>query len=165
VIVKAPFPDTVAAQLKTGDAVTVLTTDSSAEEMKGQINLLSRASDPTNRTVEVWVTLGNGDGKLRANGAAQVTVFANSKDDAIVVPAEAVTLEASDAAEGTVMVVDAQNVAHETKVTVGIRTPEKIEIVEGLNGGETVVIEGNYALPDGTKVEVATEEEKKEDEK
>ena len=162
VIVKAPFPDTVAAQLKTGDVVSVLPTDSSAEEMKGQINLLSRSSDQTNRTVEVWVTLGNGDGKLRANGAAQVTVFANSKDDAIVVPAAAVTLEASDAAEGTVMVVDDQNVAHETKVTIGIRTPEKIEIVEGLKGGETVVIEGNYALPDGTKVEIATEEEKKE---
>jgi len=130
--------------------------------MRGQINLLSRSSDQTNRTVEVWVTLGNGDGKLRANGAAQVTVFANSKDDAIVVPAAAVTLEASDAAEGTVMVVDDQNVAHETKVTIGIRTTEKIEIVEGLKGGETVVIEGNYALPDGTKVEIATEEEKKE---
>jgi len=162
VIVKAPFPDTVAAQLKTGDVVSVLPTDSSAEEMRGQINLLSRSSDQTNRTVEVWVTLGNGDGKLRANGAAQVTVFANSKDDAIVVPAAAVTLEASDAAEGTVMVVDDQNVAHETKVTIGIRTTEKIEIVEGLKGGETVVIEGNYALPDGTKVEIATEEEKKE---
>ena len=53
------------------------------------------------------------------------------------------------------MVVDATNVARETKVTVGIRTPELMEIVSGLLGGETVVIEGNYALPDGTKVEVA----------
>ena len=153
VIVKAPFADTVAAQLKTGDPAWILPTDSSAEEMKGQITLLSRSTDPTSRTVEVWVTLGNDDGKLRANGAAQVTISANSKNDAVVVPASAVTLETSDADEGTVMVVDAQNVAHETKVTIGIRTAEKIEIVEGLKGGETVVIEGNYALPDGTKVE------------
>jgi multidrug efflux pump subunit AcrA (membrane-fusion protein) len=162
VIVKAPFSDTAVAQVKTGDTVTVLPTDTSAEEMHGQVTLLSRSSDPTNRTVEVWVTLGNGDGKLRANGAAQVTIAANSKDDAIVVPASAVTLEASNATEGTVMVVDDQNVAHETKVTIGIRTPDKVEIVEGLKGGETVVIEGNYALSDGTKVEVATEDEKKE---
>ncbi|HKR58809.1 MAG TPA: efflux RND transporter periplasmic adaptor subunit [Pyrinomonadaceae bacterium] len=163
VIVKAPFADTAVAELKTGDAATVVPTDTSAEEMHGQITLLSRSSDPTNRTVEVWVTLGNDAGRLRANGAAQVTVFANSKDDAIVVPAPAVTLEASDVTEGTVMVVDAQNVAHETKVTIGIRTPDKIEIVEGLQGGETVVIEGNYALPDGTKVEIAKDEEKKEE--
>jgi HlyD family secretion protein len=153
VIVKAPFADTAVAELKTGDTVTVLPTDSSAEEMHGQVTLLGRSSDPTNRTVEVWVTLGNGDGKLRANGAAQVTVFANSKDDAIVLPTSAVTLETSNADEGTVMVVDGQNVAHETKVKIGIRTPDKIEITEGLQGGETVVVEGNYALPDGTKVE------------
>jgi RND family efflux transporter MFP subunit len=134
--------------------------------MKGQVTLLSRSSDPTNRTVEVWVTLGNGAGLLRANGAAQVRVFANSRTDAIVVPAAAVTLEASDANEGTVMLVDAKNVAHERKVTVGIRTTDKIEIVEGLQPGDTVVIEGNYALPDGTKVEIAKDEKKNgEDEK
>src|SRR5438067_4260824 len=162
VIVKAPFADTVAAQLKMGDAATVVPTDTSAEEMRGQITLLSRSSDPTNRTVEVWVTLANGAGRLRANGAAQVTVAANSKSDAIIVPASAVTLEASNANEGTVMIVNAQNVAHERKVTVGIRTADKIEIVEGLQEGETVVIEGNFALPDGTKVEVAKDEEKRE---
>lgn len=165
VIVKVPFSDTVAAQLKVGDTVSVLPTDTSAEEMHGQVTLLSRSTDPASRAVEVWVTLANDGGRLRANGAAQVTVFANSKDDAIVVPASAVTLEASNADEGTVMVVDAQNVAHETKVTIGIRAADKIEIVEGLQGGETIVIEGNYALPDGAKVEVAKEEEKEGDEK
>lgn len=165
VIVKAPFSDTAVAQLKTGDSATVVPTDTSAEEMHGSVTLLSRASDPANRTVEVWVTLGNGDGKLRANGAAQVTVAANSKNDAVVVPVSAVTLETSDATEGTVMVVDDQNVAHETKVTIGIRTPDKIEIVEGLKGGESVVVEGNYALPDGTKVEPQTDTDAHESEK
>lgn len=168
VIVKAPFSDTAVAQVKTGDTVTVIPTDTSAEEMHGQVTLLSRSSDPASRTVEVWVALGNGDGKLRANGSAQVTIAANSKNDAVVVPASAVTLETSNANEGTVMVVDDQSVAHETKVTIGIRTPDKIEIVEGLKGGETVVIEGNYALADGTKVETqmnADQEEDKTDQK
>jgi len=163
VIVKAPFSDTAVGQLNTGDAATVLPTDASAEEMHGKVTLLGRSSDPTNRTVEVWVTLGNDGGKLRANGAAQVTIFADSKNDAVVVPTAAVTLDASNANEGTVMVVDAQNVAHETKVTIGIRTTDKMEIVEGLKGGETIVVEGNYALPDGTKVEIAADEEKKDE--
>ena len=61
------------------------------------------------------------------------------------------------------MVVDAQNISHETKVTVGIRTKDKMEITEGLEGGETVVIEGNFSLPDGTKVEIAKEEEKQKE--
>jgi multidrug efflux pump subunit AcrA (membrane-fusion protein) len=65
------------------------------------------------------------------------------------------------------MVVDDRSIARETKVTVGIRTSDKMEITEGLKGGESVVIEGNFALADGTKVEVAKEgkEEKKEGEK
>jgi multidrug efflux pump subunit AcrA (membrane-fusion protein) len=157
VIVKAPFSDTVAAQIKVGDVATILPTDTSAEELRGQITLLSRSSDPTNRTVEVWVALGNQNGKLRANGAAQITISAQAKDEAIVVPVAAVTLEASNANEGTVMVVDDQSIARETKVTVGIRTADKIEITEGLKGGETVVIEGNFSLADGTKVEIAKE--------
>ena len=163
IIVKAPFADSVTAKLKIGDPVTVLPTDQSAGQMTGQVTLISRATDPTSRTVEVWVTLGNGAGQLRANGAAQVTISAQTKTGAIVVPASAVTLEATNADEGTVMVVDATKVAHETKVTVGIRTPDKMEITSGLQGGETVVIEGNYALPDGTKVEVS--QEKKTEEK
>jgi multidrug efflux pump subunit AcrA (membrane-fusion protein) len=157
IIVKAPFADTVTAQLKVGDPATVLPTDQSAGQMTGQVTLISRATDPASRTVEVWVTLGNRAGQLRANGAAQVTISAQTKTAAIVVPASAVTLDASNADEGAVMVVDAASVAHETKVTVGIRTADKMEITSGLQGEETVVIEGNYALSDGTKVEAAEE--------
>jgi len=163
VIVKAPFADTVSGQLKVGDPATVLPTDTTGEQMTGKVTLISRSSDPLNRTVEVWVTLANGAGRLRANGAAQVTAATLTQADAVVVPASAVTLDASNANEGTVMVVDATNVAHETKVTAGIRTADKIEITEGLQGGETVVIEGNYALPDGTKVEVSEDKETESD--
>jgi multidrug efflux pump subunit AcrA (membrane-fusion protein) len=155
VIVKAQFADTVVANLKVGDPATVVPTDLTGEQMKGQVSLISRSSDPQNRTVEVQVHLGNGAGLLRAGGAAQVTVATNQTGDAVVVPASAVTLEASNADAGTVMVVDETFVAHETKVTVGIRTGDLIQITSGLQGGEIVVIEGNYALPDGTKVEIS----------
>ncbi|HSV33323.1 MAG TPA: efflux RND transporter periplasmic adaptor subunit [Pyrinomonadaceae bacterium] len=164
VIVKAPFADTVVAQLKVGDPATVLPTDTAGEAMKGRVTLVGRSSDPTNRTVEVWVALANGNGLLHANGAAQITIAANSKSDAVVVPASAVTLEATNADEGTVMVVGADNIARETKVTVGIRNPDKVEITSGLNGGETVVIEGNFSLPDKSKVEISKGDEEKKQE-
>jgi multidrug efflux pump subunit AcrA (membrane-fusion protein) len=154
VIVKAQFADTVVINLKIGDPATVVPTDIPGQQMKGQVSLISRSSDPLNRTVEVWVNLGNGAGQLRTGGAAQVLVATNQTGDAIVVPASAVTLDATNADTGTVMVVDAANVAHETKVTVGIRTPQTMQITSGLQGGETVVVAGNYALPDGTKIEI-----------
>jgi multidrug efflux pump subunit AcrA (membrane-fusion protein) len=155
VIAKAQFADTVVANLKIGDPATIVPTDIPGEQMKGQVSLVSRSSDPQSRTVEVWVNLSNGAGRLRTGGAAQVTVATNQVGDAVVVPAAAVTLEASNADAGTVMIVDATNVAHERKVTVGIRTGDSIQITDGLQEGETVVIEGNYALPDGTKVEIS----------
>jgi multidrug efflux pump subunit AcrA (membrane-fusion protein) len=166
VIVKAPFADTVAAQLRAGDNAKVLPTDLPGEEITGKVSLVSRSSDPANRTVEIWINLPNRDGRLRAGSAAQVIVATRSAKDALIVPTPAVTLEASNADEGTVMVVDAKSVAHERKVTIGIRTPDKTEIVSGLNEGDTIVVEGNYALPDGTKVQIGEEgkDEKKEGE-
>lgn len=161
VIVKAPVADTVAAQLKVGDTAKVRPQDQPDEELVGVISLVSRASDLQSRTVEVWVKLANTGGHLRANTAAKVVVSTQSANDVIVVPVAAVTLDATNANEGIVMVVDDQNLAHETKVTVGIRTKDSIEITSGLKGGETVVIEGNYALPDETRVEIAEENDRK----
>ncbi len=155
VIVKANFADTVVANLKAGDAVTVYPPGAAGERMGGQITLISPSSDPMNRTVEIWANFGNGRGLLRVGDAVQFVVASNPANDAIVVPAAAVTLDASNNDEGMVMTVDKDNIAHETKVKVGIKQGDKIQITEGLSGGETVVVEGNYALPDGTKVEIA----------
>ena len=156
VIVKAQVADNVVAQVQVGNAATILLPDQPGVRLKGRISLISRSSDPVNRTVEVWVNLTNETGQLRAGGAAQVVVATKQTDDAVVVPASAVSLDAPNKNTGTVMVVDAGNVAHETRVTVGIRTPDAVQVTSGLKGGETVVTEGNYALPDGSKVEINT---------
>lgn len=158
VIVKAPVADTVAAQLKIGDTARVYPQSLPGEELVGVISLVSKASDPQNRTVEVWVNLKNEDGRLRADSAAKVVVATQAASNVIVVPLAAVTLDASTENTGTVMVVDENSIAHETKVRVGIRAKDKMEITSGLKGGETVVVEGNYALPDETKVEIAADE-------
>ena len=162
VVVKANFADTVISGLQVGDAVTVYPADAPEERMGGKITLISRSSDPQNRTVEVWANFANGRGLLKVNGAVQFVVSSKTSDDTIVIPLAAVTLEASNSDEGTVMTVDENSVAHETKVKIGIKQADKVQILEGLNEGDTVVIEGNYALPDGTKVEIAKDEEKVE---
>jgi len=161
VIVKANFADTVVADLETGDAVTIFLPSAPDERMAGRVTQIGRAADVQNRTVEVWATFENGRGLLRAGDAVQFVIAAKPAEDAVVVPVSAVTLEASNADEGTIMTVDEESVAHETKVKVGIKQGDKIQITEGLEGGETVVTEGNYALPDGAKVEATEKEEEK----
>jgi multidrug efflux pump subunit AcrA (membrane-fusion protein) len=50
-------------------------------------------------------------------------------------------------------------------VTIGIRTLDRVEITSGLKGGESVVVEGSYALPDGSKVKISEPEETESEEK
>ena len=163
VFVKAQFADSVVADLKVGDAVTVHPADAPDEQLSGKVTLISRSADPQNRTVEIWARFGNPRGLLKVNGSAQFVVSSEPAEDAVVIPLSAVTLDASNADEGTVMTVDENSVAHETKVKIGIKQGGKAQILEGLKGGETVVTEGNYALPDGTKVEIAKDEDKDEE--
>src|SRR6266850_483425 len=156
VIVKAAFADTVAAQLHVGDSVLVLPTDMSDQQLAGTVSLISNSIDPANRTVELWVRLPNDRGALRSGGSARVRVAQKKVDQALVVPETAVTLDASTANAGIVMVVDAQSIAHERKVMVGIRANNLMEITSGLKPGEIVVTNGAYALPDGTQVQTSS---------
>ena len=162
VVVKANFPDTLVPDIKVGDAVSVFPADLPNEQMGGKVSLISRSTDPQNRSVEIWVNLGNGAGRLRINSSAEVHIATKTQNNALVVPIAAVTLDASNENTGTVMTVDADNVAHETQVTVGLKTKDEIQILEGLQEGEKVVVEGNYNLPDGTKVEEKPNENTKD---
>lgn len=159
VIVKAQLADTVVAGLKTGDAVSVYSTSAPDERMSGRVTLISRTGDVQSRTVEVWARFGNPRGLLISGGSVRFVVTSDTVDDAIIIPLAAVTLSAANADEGTVITVGMDSVAHETKVKIGIKQGDKVQITDGLKGGETVVVEGNYGLPDGTKVEVAKDDE------
>jgi len=153
-IAKTQVAEEVATTLKQGDAVTVLPDDLPGQRFAGVVSLVGSAADPVSRSVEVWVRVPNPGGRLRANGVAQLIIAAQPTSSAVIVPSSAVTLDATNGSSGTVMVVDAQSVAHEVHVVTGIRNQQQTQIVSGLHGGENVVIEGNYGLPDGTKVTI-----------
>lgn len=153
IIVKANFPDTVAASVKVGDSAAIFPTDLAGEQMSGKVTQISRSSDVQNRAVEIWVSLLNGAGRLRLNSAAEVRISTKTQTNAVVVPVAAITLESANDMKGTVMTVDKENVAHETEVEIGLKTKDEVQIVEGLEDGDKIVIEGNLGLPDGTRVE------------
>lgn len=154
-IAKMQVSDATATTLRAGDQVKVWPDDVPGRVFPGTINLVGRAADPQSRSVEVWVAVANPAGQLRANGVAKVVISAQPVTNAIVVPDSAVTLDATNGNSGTVMVVDGKSVARETHVTIGVRSGGRTQITSGLHGGETVVTEGNYGLPDGTKVAAA----------
>ncbi len=154
-IAKMQLSEETASTLRTGDQVKVLPDDLPGQAFAGTISLVGRAADPLSRSVAVWVAVPNTAGLLRANGVARVVISAQPAANAVVVPDSAVTLDATNGNSGTVMVVDDKSVAHEVHVTTGVRSGGRAQITSGLRGGETVVTEGNYGLPDGTRVTIA----------
>jgi len=155
VIVKAPLSVDAAMRVHAGDSASIQPDSMPGVTLQGTVSLVGNAADPQSRAVELWITLPNPDGRLRPNSTARVIVQSANVSNAVVVPTAAVTLDATNANSGTVMVVDDKSVAHEVKVTTGAHSRERTQITSGLHGGETVVIEGNYGLPDGTKVQNA----------
>jgi RND family efflux transporter MFP subunit len=154
IIVKAAFADAVAARLRVGDSVLVFPADQPDQQLTGAVSLISNSVDPANRTVEIWVRLPNAEGRLRSGASARVRIATRRVDQAVVIPVAAVTLDASTGDTGAVMVVDSGSIAHQRKVTVGIRSGDLVEITAGLKAEEVVVTNGGYALPDGTQVQI-----------
>lgn len=155
VIVKAPLSADAAARVHPGDVAAVMPDDLPGTTLQAPVSLVGRSADPQSRAVEIWITLPNPNGQLRPNAAARVTIASGATPNAVIVPTPAVTLDATNANGGTVMIVDAQSIAHEVHVTVGAHDSQRTQITSGLHGGETVVVEGNYGLPDKTKVAIA----------
>lgn len=153
VIARAHIPQSAAAYLKPGDPATI--TAPGAAAVPGKVTLVSPALDPNSTTVEVWVEAANPDGALRPGTAASIAIVARTIQNAVVVPASA--LLKTPEGSSMVMIVSA-NKARQVAVETGVREQNDLQVTKGLSGGETVIVNGAYGLPDNTQVKVATAE-------
>jgi HlyD family secretion protein len=157
VIARAHIPQPEAALLKVGDQATI-TAPGEDGPVEGKITVVSPALDPNSTTVEVWVQAKNPGQRLKPGTSVRVSMLAQTVPDALVIPAAGL-LTAQDGTT-SVMVVGADNHAHQKNVRVGIRQGEQVQIVEGLQAGERLISSGAYGLPDNTKIQVENQNEK-----
>jgi len=162
VIAKAHIPQPEAALLKVGDNATIAVPGES-EPVDAKVTVVSPALDPNSTTVEVWVQAKNPKQRLKPGTSVQVSMVAQTIPDALVIPAAAL-LTGQDGTT-TVMVVGADNRAHQKPVSLGIRQGDQVQITEGLQAGDHVVASGAYGLPDNTQVTVAAQTDEKQNEK
>jgi RND family efflux transporter MFP subunit len=87
--------------------------------------------------------------------AVDVEIYGEERQAAVLVPADALVQEGS---QSFVFVVDGQKKAHRREVTVGVKAAGQAEILSDVKAGETVVVRGQTALPDGATVEPAEAE-------
>jgi len=106
------------------------------------------AVNPMSRTFDLEAYLPNEDGRLRSGMFARVEVPVGTRE-AILVPTEA--LHRRGQLTG-VWLVDETETAHLRWIRTGRELGDEVEVVSGLQGGETLVLRADLPLVEGDKV-------------
>jgi RND family efflux transporter MFP subunit len=114
----------------------------------GRVSIVNLTADPLTKKFRVQVTADNPDLALRPNTFGEVTLEVSTHEDALVIPQNAV-LE-----NRYVFVVQVDDTVARKDISLGLQNTDMVEVTSGLVTGDRVVIEGNYGLEDGAKVEV-----------
>jgi cobalt-zinc-cadmium efflux system membrane fusion protein len=108
----------------------------------GKVILINSVVDPETRSVKVRTEVANPDGRLKPDMFANVQIVTDLNRAAISIPQSAVLND-----EGkTVVFVAEGNGYKKRQVQAGIQSNDRVEIVDGLNAGDKVVVKGNYLL-------------------
>jgi RND family efflux transporter MFP subunit len=159
VVARANVPVKEATSIKVGRPARITGPDG---DLAGQVTVVSPSVDASTTTVEVWVQIPNPGERLKPGGTVRVSIIAETIQNTIVVPAAA--LLNSDEGGQKVMVITPDSVAHERKVSVGVRQGDRVQIASGLQEGEQVVTSGGLGLEDKAKVVIQQPKEEEEDE-
>ena len=150
---KLTDPDTA----KTGAAGKLLfdliLSDESRHPYQGRFRVVDRTVDPQTGTLKVEATFQNPDSYLRPGQFARLRVAVAQRENAVLVPQRAIQ-ELQGAK--TVLVVDEQNKASVRTVTLGEKADNYVVVLEGLNGGERVIVEGMQKVRPGSEVNPTT---------
>jgi membrane fusion protein (multidrug efflux system) len=113
--------------------------------------------EPNGRSVGVRGCIDNRQQQLRPGMFARVNAVFGTRENALVIPEEAIIPQGGRTFVVKVVAGDKPDarVSERVAVKVGLRLPGKVEILEGLTAGDTVVTAGHQRLQkDGTAVRV-----------
>jgi len=142
---QADVPEALIANVKLDDQLAVHL-ESVTNEMVGTVTEMSPIADPNSRTFPVKLDLANEPG-LQSGQFGRVALPIGEVS-AIRVPAAAVILRG----QMELVFVVADGHALLRLVKTGAQVGDEVEVLSGLNAGETVVTDGAAALTDGQPV-------------
>jgi RND family efflux transporter MFP subunit len=145
------FPVTVnyAKDVKVGDSVEVRVDSLNGRTFTGKISRFTHEVDDSTRTMITEIEVPNADLELIPGMYATVVLNVEKHEQALAVPTEAVGGEKTH----TVYVVNHDNQIEEREVKLGLETPDKYEVLNGLQEGDLVVIGNRAGFQAGQKVE------------
>lgn len=147
--VEFSVPEKYARQIKQGIEITVWVGDS-REQYRGSVYAVEAKIDPATRTMKARAKIPNPHGNLIPGSFAKVDITLAELPNAIVIPAESIIPEMS----GEKVFICINGKARSVPVRTGIRTETGVQIVDGLNPQDTVVVTGLLQLTDDKAVQI-----------
>lgn len=139
-------PQSLTPAIRVGQIANVSLAEQRGRVFAGRVTRTADALDPATRTLLVEVDVDNKDRSLLAGSFVQVELSTNAMVSPITVPANALLFNAA----GTqVVVIDAHNVAHYHKVTVGRDYGATVQILSGIDDGSTIALNPSDEIQDG----------------
>jgi membrane fusion protein (multidrug efflux system) len=144
----AQVPADAAGQVRPGAPAEV---DFGEKTSHGEVAAIITALTPQTLTVPVRITLNAPPEPALLHAAVRCRIQLAHDPGALMIPASAL-ISSRVARRGVVMVaVDSR--AQRRTVVLGMRSSSHLEVLDGLSTGELVLVDGQYALPDGTPIE------------
>ncbi|HET6413417.1 MAG TPA: efflux RND transporter periplasmic adaptor subunit [Anaeromyxobacter sp.] len=148
------FPQQALADLRLGQKARLRTDTFPKDSWNGQISAINPEVDPATRNVKVRAIFGNPDGRLRPGMYANVEVLSSEQRKVLCVPVTAVlfapygdtvfVVEKKAGAEGKESLI-----AKQEFVRLGEKRGDFVEVLSGLEAGQTVVTSGAFKLRNG----------------
>ncbi len=145
---RMPVPESDVPYIQVGGEVQVKV-NATGHTFTGKIIRFSRALDTNTRSMLTEVDVPNSDLSLNPGMYAETTIQLQHKNDALILPAQAVVQNGN---QSYVLLVDATNHVEKRNVTLGIQTSNRVEITSGLQAGENVIAAGQTGYQIGEVV-------------
>ncbi|MET0329371.1 MAG: efflux RND transporter periplasmic adaptor subunit [Luteimonas sp.] len=157
VYVDFPVPETQLARVANGQRVFGRVASVPDRDFEGVVQTVDARIDPQSRAVTVRGSFDNGDRALRPGMLVQVRLQQQARQ-ALMIPEIAVIQVGRDT---FVYRVREDDTVEQAPVTVGVRAEGLVEILEGLEPGTRIVVDGTGKLRPGMKIAEGTVQEAK----
>ncbi|MBX9785725.1 MAG: efflux RND transporter periplasmic adaptor subunit [Alphaproteobacteria bacterium] len=139
--------------IKVGDKILATTDVYPGTTFTGTVEAIEPAVDESTRSVMIFATFPNEDKKLIPGlyARAELKTTLNTKNS-LFVPEQALVIRPT----GNYVYKQSGDKAVLTKVTLGQRAADQAEILSGLAKGDSIVLEGQDKIQDGSTITVAS---------
>ena len=127
------------------------------KEIQSEVTQTGNFIDPNNRTFRIEIPVDNTDRRIKQNLDAKIMINTYKKDNAIVVPLRIIREDSEGKNYIYVMDEDKKDGVYITRkavIKIGNKSNTDAEVIEGLNSGEIIVLEGANLVEDLQRVKL-----------